>query len=126
MLFKHIHSHRSSRNDGSRNAERGTRNGIWDGFLHYGNENVPCSRSRNGVPGTWNAPTFHIPCDYFSYTDNTPNNLNLACCCFILVCNPGKLSCQQKDRNIHFFSRTRRRAAYLCIKRKRNIHMQKV
>ena len=44
--------------------ERRTRNGVWDEFLHYGNENIPCSRPRNGVPGTWNAPSFHVPDDY--------------------------------------------------------------
>ena len=46
------HRHRSSRNDRSRNEKWGTRNGIWDRFLHYGNKNVPVS-----VPGmtwTWN------------------------------------------------------------------------
>jgi len=57
------HSHRSSRNNGSRNEERGTRNDAWDGILHCGNENVLYSH-QNGVPGTWNAPSFHDPGDY--------------------------------------------------------------
>ena len=35
------HSHRSSRDDGSRNEEWGTGNGTLDAFLHCRNENVP-------------------------------------------------------------------------------------
>jgi len=44
--------------------DRGTRNGVWNEFLHCGNENIPRSRPRNGIPGTWNAPSFHVPSDY--------------------------------------------------------------
>ena len=44
--------------------DRGTRNGVWNEFLHCGNENIPRSRPRNSVPGTWNAPSFHKPGDY--------------------------------------------------------------
>ena len=36
-----IYSHRSSRDDGSRNEEWGTGNGTLDAFLHCRNENVP-------------------------------------------------------------------------------------
>ena len=46
------YSHRSSWNDGSRNDKPGTRNDVFDAFLHCGNENVPAfpswnDRSRN-------------------------------------------------------------------------------
>ena len=49
VVFKNCsdHSHRSSRNDGARNDEPRTRNGILDAFLHCGNEIVPAFPSRN-------------------------------------------------------------------------------
>jgi len=51
-LFEGSHGHSHPRNDGSRNEERGTRNGIWNGFLHCGTKMFPIPaspewRSRN-------------------------------------------------------------------------------
>jgi len=38
--------------------DQGTRNDVFDAFLHCGNENVPAFLSRNDVPGRWNAVSF--------------------------------------------------------------------
>jgi len=56
------HSHQSSRNDRSRNEERGTRKGTWDGFLHCGNENIPNSHPGTTFPecGTHPRSTFPV------------------------------------------------------------------
>ena len=61
-LFEGSHGHSHPRNDGSRNEERGTRKGTWDGFLHCGNENIPNSHPGTTFPecGTHPRSTFPV------------------------------------------------------------------